>query len=85
MVQHQNVDSCALHVIYTSIMLLTKEMSFCELMQTFNVDYPLANDCNLLHNFHEFLDCQNEHKLMNELIENLPLTNSECKNKMNFL
>jgi hypothetical protein len=79
LVQHQNVDSCALHVIYVATMLLTLEMSFCEVMQTFNVDNPLANDCNLLQNFNQFLTCLSEHKLFNEIMENLPTTESECK------
>jgi hypothetical protein len=77
-VQDIEVDSCALHVIYFTTMMLNNNFSFTETMCTYNVQEPLLNDCQLFENFLEFLSCQNEFQLFTEIQQNLPDTIFHC-------
>jgi hypothetical protein len=72
------VDSCALHVIYFATMLLKHGLSFTNVMQTYNAQNPLLNDCKLLENFVEFLSCQKETNLLREIAQYIPQTKHAC-------
>jgi hypothetical protein len=77
-VQDMQVDSCALHVIYFTTMMLRNGFSFSETMCTYNVHEPLLNDCKLIENILEFLFCENNLLLANEIQQNLPDTLFLC-------
>jgi hypothetical protein len=77
-VQDEQVDSCALHVIYFATMLLKRGFSFEATMQTYNVQTLLLNDCSLLENFSEFLNCATEVDLLREIAQQLPQTEHAC-------
>jgi hypothetical protein len=58
--------------------MLNNNLSFTETMQTYSPNNPLANDCRLIENFAEFLNCKKAEKLLSEIVKNLPDTVNEC-------
>jgi hypothetical protein len=77
-VQDIQVDSCALHVIYFTTMLLNNGFSFTQIMLTYSVENIITNDCRLIENFPAFLSCQKEQSLINNIMQHLPQTLLHC-------
>jgi Ulp1 protease family, C-terminal catalytic domain len=77
-VQSENVDSCALHAIYFCVLLIKLNYSFLEAMQTFHTENLLLNDCELLSNFLDFINCNNLETLFRETIASLDATVNLC-------
>jgi hypothetical protein len=76
--QSDNLDSCSLHVVYFLILILNRNLSFENALQTFYPDDTLLNDCALLEKFNDFFSCHSEHALLTRINDQLTSTVDEC-------